>query len=193
MITKLPRVAVQQPAGSGREVWVIPAFWLIGMKAHIGVGQRLMAYKPREGDFMGGDLDSGDIAALRSVTIIAPGGSVLVHNGMLGEPTTWEGSLKPVCNGVFIKAVTEFEAVTPSVMHCFSPPGNGRRFEGKELRREFIPTGETYTFLPGDIGFGVVYGADEMCGFSVVAGDVFTATQDTVLAVVSEADYEANP
>lgn len=185
MIDELTRVKIDLGPYSTREVWVIPGIWLVGTKANLPVGKRYPAYTPHEGDYMAGDLGTGDIAALRSITVIAPGGEILVHNGMMAEPTTWEGSLRPVCNGVFIKAKTDFEAVIPSILHCMSPPGNGKNFQDKSLRREFIEAGESYTFRSGDIGFGVVYGAEEMRGFEAAPGDVLTVDQDTVLAVVS--------
>lgn len=184
MITELRRMQVA--TGPGRSVWIVPDLWLFCLRVELPVGERYEVYRPSGHPFASAELDDGEIGALRSATVIAPGGRIKVHNAALAEPTIWEGSLNPVCNGVIIKALVEFEAEIPSVMTCISPPGDLSRFAGKALRREVVLAGSNLTFLPGDVGYAVAYGEGEMQGFAVLPGDVFSPQQDTVVAVVSE-------
>ncbi|MBB76636.1 MAG: hypothetical protein CMJ75_19185 [Planctomycetaceae bacterium] len=185
MIKEIRRVTLNTPPD--RDAWAFPDIWLFALRLDLPIGSRYPVYiKHLNKDFMSEETEKfGDVAALRSVTLIAPGGYILVHNDALPEPTPWQGSLKPVCNGVFIAATTHFEARIPSEMLCMSPPLNWKNFEDKDLRREFVPAGETIRFGKDDLGFGVVWGANQMKGFGVEPGDELTVDEDTVLAVVS--------
>lgn len=184
MITELRRVKAITPPD--RDAWAFPHIWLFALRQDLPVGALYPVYeKASVPDFMCEKVDPGEVAALRSVTVVAPGGHVRVHNDMLPEPTEWAGSLNPVCNGVFIAASTYFEATVPTQMHCMSPPLNWHNFKDKDLRREFVEAGQTIHFRPNDIGFGVVWGENAFNGYSVDPGDSLTVNQDTVLAVVS--------
>lgn len=186
MIGELKRLRMTNEGG--KEVWLIPDLWLALLRVQLPVGERYEVYNPAGHPYASEGTEDGAIGALRSATVVAPGGRVKVHNDLLEQPSTWEGSLSPVCNGVFIKAKVEFEAEIPSTLLCASPPGDLSRFAGKQMRRETVLEGQSYTFKAGDIGYAGVYGDGEMRGFSVEAGDVLTVGADSVIAVVSEVD-----
>lgn len=184
MITELRRMPVVDSAG--KKVWIIPDLWLACLRVELAVGEPYEVYNPDGHPFVSSGFADGDIGPLRSATVIAPGGRIKVHNALLEGPTIWEGSLNPVCNGVFIKARVEFEAEVPSLLLCASPAPDLTRFEGKILERLIIRAGESYTFAPGAVGFAVVYGPDEMRGFGVLPGDTLAPDEDMVIALVSE-------
>jgi len=193
MIT--PTNTIVLPVIPGRTLKFTPDLGLLMFTLNIPAGHQHIAYEPMEDDYLSQGITDGEYKALSSVTIIAPGGKIqmtcdrlVATDGSL-QVIEWEGSLKPMCNGIFIKATSIITAIEDSVFHCISPHNNSLRFDGKILKRIHLETGESYTFGSMDIGFGVVWGADTMTAYNVEPDDVFTATEPTVLALSSWGTY----
>lgn len=183
MIREAKRVKVIQ--GEEREAWLYVGLSLVGLKMRIGEGEKKVVYVPGENDFMTGGMEPGEAAALRSATIIAPGGKINIFNEAVEHSVEWEGSLLPVGHGIHLKAKVTFEGVTDSVMHCISPRDNLKGFTDKRMARVHLKEGETVTFGDDIIGFAVLYGNTEFEGYLADPGDVYTAEEDTVIAVVT--------
>ena len=184
MIVKTRRIKAQLP--DTRQIWIIPGLWIVCLYYFMDTGIGHVAHDSASKDFLNEGMVKGEFSELRSVTIIAPGGQVLIRNEGLSEPILWDGTLDPIGSGLFINERVIIEATMPSEFLCISPFGNGNHFEGKAIRREFIAAGESYTFGKYDMGYGVLVGHDAMNGFTVEQGDVLSVDEDTILGVVSK-------
>lgn len=183
---------------SGQMLWLYPTLCLVGYRLDIPAGEDRIGYQMEDHDFVSGEAQIGDILTLASATLIEPGGEVLIYNDQLDKPRHWTGSLKPIANGIHIKGNVKLVGVKDSVMRCVSPRNNMKGFHDKTMQRVHLDKGQSLTLGENVIGFVVVYGEPIVDGYPAYfaeAGDVYTATEDSVIAVVyrKEVDNAGHP
>lgn len=169
-----------------KQFFSFPELGVVYFRAFIPRGTKQEVYRKSPDGKGILDPDSEGMAKLKTITVIPPGSYIRYHSEALDRPAEWPGTWELVAGGLHPVGNYTAEAVNDSHYLCVSPMGR-EFFATCSLARAFVPKGETYVFGATTKGCVFMAGDFQNKGFTAKAGDQFTASQDTLIALVEDA------
>lgn len=152
----------------------------------IEAGSRHRVYTPQPGDEVGGD-DQQPVA-LRTVTVIPPGGHVLIHSSGLSRTGEWLGTFERVGGGIVFNAEFDYEGVVDSEWICVAPVMGSGFWHGNDLQRLILEPGEFYEFNDKSVMAICMYGENRGKAFVAEPGERLVVAETTLLCAWEKRD-----
>jgi hypothetical protein len=122
--------------------------------------------------------------SMSTITIVPPPGHVRIHSSALDQPSEWLGSWEVVAGGIIFEAEFDYEGLTNSEWLCVAGPGDRAFREAHDLWHRHLSPGDTFTFTENTWAIVSMFGDHTGKAFSGAAGETFTATTETHIAIL---------
>lgn len=165
----------------------IPSLGVVYFRAFIPRGTKQEVYRKAPDGKGILDPDSEGMSKLKTITVIPPGSYIRYHSESLDRPAEWPGTWELVAGGLHPVGNYTAEAVEDSHYLCVTPMSK-EFFNKHTLKRVFVEKGESFTFDSTTHGAVFMMGDYQNKGFTVADGETFTASQDSLLAIIEVDD-----